>query len=839
MLRIFKKIIWWLVLLLLLLSAVFAAYVWRSFPTLSGEQKLAASGLKDEVRITRDASDITHIHAKNVDDAAFALGYTHAQERSWQLEFNRRIMHGELSAVLGTATLETDKLMRSLGIIRVAQKQFDAMPADAKAQVKAYTDGINAFHASSSQALPPEFHILGVKPAAWSPADSMGWAIMMALDLGGNWGTEFGRLSTAQKLSTQQVWDLFPAYPGEAPVSKVDLAKLYADLGVYQAASIKAAENASTSHQNDRKIAIAGVFTSLFATKLIADTNQLADNIIGSEIGNIEGKGSNNWVVAGSHTASGKPLLANDPHLGLSAPAIWYFAGMHVQGNTPSSFEAVGATLPGLPSVVLGRTAKVAWGFTNTGPDVQDLYLEQINPANPKQYKTPTGWADFETRTDTIKVKGQPDVSYSYRSTRHGPVISDAQAAHAAVLDTSKYVIALRWTALDADNTTVLAGINAQKAQSVDELIQAFSGYHSPMQNAVMADVSGKIAYKAIGKVPVRSPDNDIKGAAPAPGWDAKYDWTGWLPYAQTPQDDGQKGWVATANQRIHPKDYPHFITGDWATPERFNRIETLMAATPKHDAASMHKIQADTTSLAAQKLLPVARQTKSTHALASGAQAVLKDFDGNMLASSAAPLIFSAWADELARGLIIPKLGEEKFKALYGKRQFRGVVEQTMLNNDTTWCAPKACAEQSTDAMTRALDRLSAKYGADPSKWQWGVAHVARSIHKPLGNVAPLAKFFDVTVPTSGDAWTVNVGQNWLNEAEPFHNRHAASLRSVFDLSDLDKSSFIYQTGQSGLVFSSRYRDMSQQWAGMAAQPNRAFKLNPPAVGDALVLKP
>ena len=833
MLRILKKIIWWLFLLLVLASIAGAVYVWRSFPTLSGEQKLSAAGLKDEVRITRDASDITHIHAKNVDDAAFALGYTHAQERSWQLDFNRRIMHGELSAMLGAATLETDKLMRSLGIIRAAQKQFDAMPADAKAQVKAYADGINAFYATSSQALPPEFHVLGVKPAAWTGVDSVGWAIMMALDLGGNWGTEFGRLSTAQKLPTKQVWDLFPAYPGDAPISKVDLSKLYADLGVFKAAEIKAAGQKFIENQ-----AVYGVNTAYGATLYIAkqeSTGDMAANIIGSEIGNIEGKGSNNWVVAGSHTVSGKPLLANDPHLGLSAPAIWYFAGMHV----PGVYEAVGATLPGLPSVVLGRTAKVAWGFTNTGPDVQDLYLEQINPANPKQYKTPTGWADFETRTDTIKVKGQPDVSYSYRSTRHGPVISDAQAVHAAVLDTNKFVIALRWSALDADNTTVLAGINAQKAQSVDELIQAFSGYHSPMQNAVMADVSGKIAYKAIGKVPVRSADNDIKGAAPAPGWDAKYDWTGWLPYAQTPQDDGQKGWVATANQRIHPKDYPHFITGDWATPERFDRIETLMAATPKHDAASMHKIQADTTSLATQKLLPVVREARSKHALAGAAQTMMKDFDGNMQAASSAPLVFATWADELARGLVVPKIGEEKFKALYGKRQFRGVVEQSMLSNDATWCAPKSCAEQSADAMTRALDRLSAKYGADPSKWQWGVAHVARSIHKPFGNVAPLAKMFDVVVPTSGDPWTVNVGQYWLNEAEPFHNRHAASLRSVFDLSDLDKSSFIYQTGQSGLVFSSRYSDMSQQWAGIAAQPNRAFKLNPPAVGDALVLKP
>ena len=835
MMRILKKIIGWLFLLLVLGSIAIAAYIWRSFPTLSGvHTMMGAYSLKDEVRITRDAADITHIHAKNAEDAAFALGYTHAQERSWQLEFNRRIMHGRLSEFLGSATLETDKLMRSLGILRAAEKQFNALPPDAKAQVQAYVDGINAFHKYSSQALPPEFHVLGIKPDEWTGADSMGWAIMMALDLGGNWGTEFGRLSTAQLLPTKQVWDLFPAYPGQAPVSKVDLSKLYADLGVYKAADAKAAMLPKSSQKYMKNQAVDGINTAYTAIKNIA-SDDVISNIIGSEIGNIEGKGSNNWVLAGSRTVSGKPLLANDPHLGLSAPAIWYFAGLHV----PGVYDVVGATLPGLPSVVLGRTAKVAWGFTNTGPDVQDLYLEQINPANAKQYKTPTGWADFETRNETIKVKGQPDVRYTYRATRHGPVISDAQAVHATVLDTSKYVLALRWSALDSDNTTVAAGLSAQKAQNTDELLAAFAAYHSPMQNAVIADVNGNIAYKAIGKVPLRSADNDIMGVAPAPGWLAKYDWTGWLPYAQTPQDDGKKGWVTTANQRIHSIDYPHFITGDWATPERFDRIEALMAATPKHDMASMHRIQDDTTSLATQKLIPAIRATQSPHALASAAQGVLKDFDGNMLAKSAAPLIFAAWADELARGLVAPKIGADKFKALYGKRQFRGVVEHSLLSNDATWCAPKTCAEQSNEAMTRALDRLSAKYGADVSKWQWGVAHVARSIHKPFGNVAALAKLFDVTVPTSGDPWTVNVGQYWLNEAESFHNRHAASLRHVFDLSNLDNSHFIYQTGQSGLVFSSRYRDMSEQWAGIAAAPYRALKLNPPAVGDALVLKP
>jgi penicillin G amidase len=844
--RWFKKLGLGLLAVCVLLACAIGLYVWRSFPALSGEQKLP--GLQGSVRIMRDAADVTHIFAQSQTDAALALGYTHAQERSWQLEFNRRVMHGELSELLGPATLETDKLMRSLGIVRAAQKQFDALPAENKKVLEAYALGINNFHAHSSQALPPEFHILRTKPGLWTPADSMGWGIMMALDLGGNWGLEFARLSAAQKLPTQRLWDLFTPYPGEAPASKVDFSKLYADLGVYNTQAVSTTKTVAAPaiiHWAKGLFGIEKVLQAALQPKLapLAALAQGAD-VLGGEAGNIEGKGSNNWVVAGSHTTSGKPLLANDPHLGLSAPAIWYFARLHVAGTATQSpagtaspeVDVIGATLPGLPSVILGRTAQVAWGFTNTGPDVQDLYLEQINPANPAQYKTPTGWANFEQRSETIKVKGQPDLQYTFRSTRHGPVLSDAQAAHAEVLDLKKYVLALRWTALDADNRTILAGMNGQKAQSVDELLAAYADYQSPMQNVVAADVSGKIAYKAIGKVPVRSADNDIQGIAPAPGWEAKYDWAGWLPYAQTPADDGKKGWVATANQRIHAADYPHFLGQDWTSPQRFNRIEQLLGAQPKHDLASMQRIQADTTSIATQNLLPVLRATASNHALAAPAQALLKDFDGNMLAGSAAPLIFAAWADELARGLITPKLGEAKFKAMYGKRQFRATVETAMASNDAYWCAPTSCPQQSADALGRALDRLSAQYGSEPAQWRWGTAHIARSIHKPLGNVPALARVFDVTVPTGGDPWTVNVGQYWLNEAQPFHNRHAASMRTVFDLANLENSHFIYQTGQSGLVFSSRYRDMRTQWNAVAYRP---LQLQGQGVGTALVLSP
>ncbi|CAN7460634.1 penicillin acylase family protein [Acidovorax sp. LjRoot74] len=830
-----------LVVAALLAGAGAAVYVQRSFAVVDGTLQVA--GLRGAVHVQRDPSDVTHLRAQTPQDAWFAMGYVHAQERTWQLEFNRRVMHGELSEVFGSATVETDKLMRALDIAGVAKRQYAGLPQYAKDALQAYSQGIHAFHKNRPQALPPEFHVLGVQPggaqgAVWEPEDSVGWALMMALDLGGNWGTEFARLSVARTLDTDRLWQLMPPYPGEKPAASADLAALYRQLGVYRAAdagSTAAAQDRTAQASNH---AAGGPLARQISAGMLAWADELTRNA-----GTNEGKGSNNWVLAGSRTVSGKPLLANDPHLGLSAPAIWYFAGLQApagqasDGTPIAAIDAVGATLPGLPFVVLGRTDKVAWGFTNTGPDVQDLYLEQINPADATQYRTPEGWAPFTVRKETIRVKGAADVVLQLRSTRHGPVLSDVQKSHAEVLDLGKYVLALRWSALDDDNQTVLAGFQTNQSQSVDELFAGLAHYHSPMQSVVAADDQGNIRFKAAGRVPVRDAANDIRGVAPSPGWDARYDWKGWLPYEQTPQDDGGKGWVATANQRVTAPGYPHFLTQDWALPYRYDRIAQLIEATPKHDAASMQAIHRDVASLATRRLLPHLQQAQSTHTLAAAAQKELQGFDGVMDAGRAAPLIFVAWTDELARGLITPRIGDDRFKATYGKRDYRAALEGILERDDTWWCQPATCAEQSAAALGRALDRLQAAYGADPAQWRWGTAHPALSVHRPFGNVPALARFFDVSVPSHGDSYTVNVGQYNAGEAKgPYVNRHAASLRAVYDLADLEQSRFIYQTGQSGLVFSPRYRDMSTTWADTGY---RALQRQPARWVHSLTLAP
>ena len=802
-------------ILLVVIATVLAAggavsvHLLRGFPQLDGEVQL--KGLAGPVHIIRDGADVTHISAGTALDAWRAMGFVHAQERGWQLEFNRRVMRGELSEILGAATLDTDKLMRTLGIIGMAKQQLSGLSPATQAALAAYSEGIQTAWQSGAVRPSPEFKLLGTQAGgkngpAWTPEDSVGWALMMALDLGGNWGQEFARLSAAQVLNSEQLWQLLPAYPGEKPASAVDLPALYRGLGVYASAAVKTGALPAANSQ-----------LAQWSADWVRD------------MGILEGKGSNNWVVPGSRTVSGKPLLANDPHLALSAPAIWYYAHLQAPagelpgGQKHAALDVIGATLPGLPFVVLGRTTGVAWGFTNTGPDVQDLYLEQLDASKPGQYRTPEGWARFELRDETIRVKGQADVTIQVRKTRHGPVISDVQPQYQGLIDGSRYAVSLHWSALTPDNKTMEAGMQANWAQTVPQLQQAFAEHHAPMQSVVMADTLGEVAYRAVGKVPTRSAQNDIRGVAPAPGWLAQYDWTGWLPYAQNPAvtqaQIEQKGWHATANQNILPSGYAHFLGSDWTTPERFNRIETLLAATPQHSRESMQAIQNDVLSLGAQSLqAKLAKHTPlqaSSHPLAPAALKRVAEFDGQMRTDSAAALVLNVWADELTRGLLVPRLGAERFQSLYGKRHFRAAVEGVLDRSDAFWCGAAGCSAQVASALDRALERIATSQGRDVNAWRWGAWHPAISSHKPFGKVPYLNALFDVRVESAGDLFTVNVGQYWANDKQaPFANRHAASMRAVYDLAQADQSIFIYQTGQSGHAFDPRSRSRAASWA-------------------------
>ncbi len=778
-----------LVLLLVLLAVALWVYSRQALPQTEGVIRLA--GLNDEIRIERDVQGIPTIKAASASDAMFGLGFVHAQDRLWQLETHRRIGSGRLAEAFGEAALETDRFLRALGVKRAATAQWARASPQARAAVTAYTAGINAFIQSAMQARPPEFLVLGLQPEPWTPQDSMAWAIMMAWDLGGNWGTELLRMRLALKLPVARINELLPPYPGDKPLIDTDYAALYRQLNVDGRLGQQALRFAPES--------------------------------------GVEGIGSNDWVLHGSHTDTGMPLLANDPHLKLSAPALWYFARLEAPG-----LKVAGATMPALPFVVLGQNEDIAWGFTNTGPDVQDVYLERLRPDAPDQYQTPGGWARFETFNEVIKVKGQADQRVTLRTTRHGPVLSDAGNAYEGLIGPKTkptYALALRWTALDPDPSTLDAGLAFSQATSVAEFITASAGYVAPMQNMVVADRAGHIGMVSAGRVPLRKPENDLKGQVPSPGWDARYDWDGFVDAAQTPREtDPERGWIASANQRIHALDYPHYITNEWAVPYRMQRIEQLLNAKPKHSLDSLREMQSDVLSLATRRLLPFALKAKSTHPLAASAQAQLVAFDGTMAADQAAPLIFTAWVRHLTQAVFADELGPALWERTVGGRSYRDALEGVLERDDAWWCddkttpAVETCAQQIDIAFTRALDELQAAHGSDVSKWQWGAAHVARSEHRPFSKVKPLARWFELRTPVGGDTYTVNVSRVGLkpdsSTGELYLDEHGPSLRALYDLGDRSKSRFMHSSGQSGIPFSPLYRSFVEPWAKVEYVP-------------------
>ncbi|WP_088812103.1 penicillin acylase family protein [Polynucleobacter victoriensis] len=800
------------VLLIITLTAL-SVYWLSTKDKLNAE--LIAPGINNPVTIKFDDNAIPHISANNLEDAWYTLGFLHATERPWQMEFNRRLASGKLSEILGPETVGVDKFIRTLGIRRAAEKQYENYPIEYKRQIQSYVEGVNAGFSRLGWALPAEFMILGAKPGTWGPADSVAWSLMMALDLGGNWHKEFLRLELSKTLDTDRIWQVLPPYPGETPPTSTNFAKMYRDLGVFKS-------NGLTGNQ----------------------TSSLNKDFLRFLPGGFEGIGSNNWVLSGDKTVSGKPLLANDPHLGLTSPAIWYFA--HIEAP---KLQVIGATVPGIPGVVLGRNTNVAWGFTNTDPDVQDLYIEALDEKNPARYQTPNGFANFVLREETILVKGKEPVRFLARETRHGPVISDAYERAQKLIDTSRYAISMRWTALDDANQTLVAGFLMNQAQNIEEFKSALKHYYAPMQNVVMADKEGQIAYRAAGVAPKRSKGHGLFGSAPALGWDKQYDWGPYLSLDQLPKDNNpSKGWIATANHRVHAANDPNPLTADWHMPYRQNRIEALLLSQEKHDLASMKAMQADALSLSAIDLLPLLQQANSNHKYASDAKGLIASFNGNMSMDSAGATIYNAWAHQLTRLLFEDKLGKS-FATEYGKRDFRSGVHHVMelhlagKSDAAFWCDQASTTEVETCeqiidlAFTRALDDLTKQLGGNPQSWTWGKAHIAVSEHRPMSKVSWLKRHFEVSRPMPGDGFTINVGfMDFGNSQNPYTVTKAASMRAVYDLADLDKSQFIYQTGQSGWINNRNYSSYANKWAKHEYLP---LTMNPSSVSHTSVLKP
>lgn len=797
-----------LLTLVMTVLAAYAAYRQRVLPRMEGTRTVVSAW--GDVRIGRDAMGVPSIQADRLEGAWFGLGYVHAQDRLWQLELHRRIGSGRLAEVFGRPALDNDRFIRALGVRQAAQAQWDRMDVPTRQALAAYADGVNAWSSQHLQARPPEFLLLGISPEAWTPVDSLAWSIMMAWDLGGNWSTELLRLRLAARMDLVRIEQLLPPYPGERRLPVADHTALARDWQVHG--------------------------------------GEVVERLIGmAPESGVEGVGSNNWAVDGRRSSSGMPVLANDPHLRLSTPSLWYLARLSAPG-----LKVAGASIPGLPAIVLGQNADIAWAYTNTNPDVQDLYLEAVDPQDPMRHRTPDGWAAFAVREERIAVRGESEaVRMQVRVSRHGPVISDAATAATQGL-TGKagqpYALALRWTALDPDVTTIAAGIAFNRAGSIEDFVAASRAYGAPMQNMLVADrrgPHGRIALVLPGRVPVRGPDHDLHGQVPAPGWLARYDWQGYIEPSRLPsQVDPASGWLATANQRTTPEGYPHFLSAEWTFPHRQQRIEALLQATPRHDVDSFAAMQRDVRSLAAEGWLPTFRAAR-WHAATTAEDLALRErlapiqasFDGVMAGDSSGASLYHAWSQALTRRVLSDELGSLWGRQFSERRSFREAMTGILDRQDAWWCDDKTtpqrqetCAEQVDAALADAVAELRRRLGDDPGTWRWDRLHTARAEHRPFSQIAALRRLFELRVPVPGDSQSINAMRVNLRAApddpQAFQVEHGPGLRAVYDLADPARSRIVVSTGQSGIALSPDYRNLLPLWArgdGVALWPGRA----------------
>ena len=580
----------------------------KSFPQIDGEIKI--TGLDGPVGIYRDKMGIPHIYASSTHDLFFAQGYVHAQDRFWQMDFWRHIGSGRLSEMFGEGQVNTDSFLRTLGWRQVAEKEYEMLSPESKATIDSFTEGVNAYIQERGPVeLSLEYLILtGVlnpdyKIEPWTPVNSLTWGKAMAWDLGGNMDDEIERAILLKTLTSEQLKELYPGYPEDYPVIVPAIE-----------------ENIIMDAGGQKPNSIADFNSMNLNLQAVADKLKLMESALGPTGPDI---GSNSWVVSGALTTTGKPFLANDMHLGIQMPSIWYQNSLHcLPKNEACPFDVTGFSFPGVPGVMAGHNDRVAWGFTNLGPDVQDLYIEKVNPENPDQYEVNGEWVDFEIRKETIKVGGGDPVELTVRISRHGPVISDTFGALKDNVDPEKnpeatpfkdksgvelpenYVIALAWTAL-TPNSPFEAIWGFDKSQNWEEFRAAARMWTVPAQNLVYADVDGNIGYQTPGTIPIRTKGD---GTLPVPGWTGEYEWDGYIPFDQLPFAFNPKsGFIVTANNQANPRDYPYLITMDWDYGQRAARIVDMIENAPaKIDAAYIQDMHGDSLNLNAETLMPI-----------------------------------------------------------------------------------------------------------------------------------------------------------------------------------------------------------------------------------------
>lgn len=755
------------------------------------DKALQVDGATTEIEIVRDHANVPHIFAGADRDVFFGLGYAHAQDRLWQMMMLRRTVQGRLSEMFGPRTANIDKLLRRLGFYPLAVRSVEAQDARTMRALEGYAAGVNARIAEINRDTlgrgAPEFFMFDTAIPPWRPADSVAIVKLMALQLSGQLSTEVLRARTSLLLPDEnRLADILPDMPGPGIAALPDYAALVPGVARY------------------------------------AEANPRNDSLLNPVKRRGFAGASNGWAAAPNRSASGGTLLANDPHLEFTSPSTWYLARLEL-----SAGGVIGATIPGIPAVLTGRSNRLGWGLTSAYVDDQDVRIEALNPENPEEYRTPDGFKPFETRKSIISIKDDAPITMTLRWTDNGPVLPGTHYDLNTITPPG-HVTSLSWTALSPRDTSMTAAVNLMYAGSVDEAIAVSEDFIAPAQNLTLAD-QNTVALVMVGAMPSRNEAHQSKGRLPTQGWRAENRWNGRLPFADNPRFVSPAGGVVgNTNNKIVDRPFPQHVSYDWGDSQRIQRWERLMQGREVHTRDSFIEAQLDTVSTTARTLLPLigADLWFTTEAAPEGtperrrqdALDLLAGWNGEMNEHLPEPLLYAAWLRALQERLIRDDLGPladefDHVEPLFIERVFRDV------DGASAWCdiirsaAVETCTDISRLALDDALVWVAETYGTALESLRWGDAHEATHDHPVLGKVAVLNYFVNIRQSTSGGDNTLMRGRTRGTGPDPFQNTHGAGYRGVYDFADPDSSVFVTATGQSGHFLSRHYDDLGQLW--------------------------
>lgn len=761
----------------------------RSVPDYNARYQI--EGLNGPVEILRNSNNVPHILGDSDQDVYFALGFAHAQDRLWQMTLMRRTAQGRLSEIFGARTVKIDETMRRYDLYTYAQQAVALQDEPTKIALDAYARGVNQWIEEVNRGArgrgAPELFFFSNEIAAWSPADSLVILKLMALQMSGQMQDEVLRARVSMLLSPQRLKDVLPDPVGSAVTALPSYASL-----------------------------IDGPLPNAYASIPMSTDPLSPFQPIGMS------GASNAWAAEPRRSAAGGSLLANDPHLPFQAPVLWYLARLQLQSG-----GVIGATIPGVPAVLIGRSESLGWGLTSSYADDQDIVMEKVNPANPEEYETATGPQPFTSRRSIITVKGGRPLTITLRWSQSGPIFPDSHMNLGAVTPAG-HVPALQWTALTAEDRSMTAAIRLMQAKSVDEALEAGSLYVAPSQNLMLADQS-RVAMQVIGALPERNALHPTQGRMPALGTNPASRWLGIKPYADNPRfDHPDSGILGNTNNKTVDAPFPDNLSFNWGDTQRIERWLTLMKTREVHTRESFIEAQLDTVSPAARMMLPLVgadlwftgapAAAGTPEHLRQRALDMLAKWNGEMNEHLPEPLIYMAWLRALNHRLIADELGVLADEFTHVDPVF---IDRVFRNTDGAgvWCdviqsAPiETCSDIARMALDEALIELGQSYGRTPESWRWGDAHQARQDHAVLGRMPFLGWFVNIRQSTSGGDYTLMRGRTIGTGPNPYLNVHGAGYRGVYDFADPDSSVFIISTGQSGHPLSRHYDDLGERW--------------------------